>query len=91
MENPEITPIPIKIPEVIRLQGFKIEVRRSANPDGQLQSLEKALKILKRKLEKDGVLREIKERKCFIKPSMIEHIRVGKIERLNELNRKKLL
>jgi len=32
-------------------------------------NVEQALKVLKRKMQKEGILREMKERKCYEKPS----------------------
>ena len=66
--------------------SLKIEVRQFSKPEQQLESLEKALKIFKRKLEKDGILREVKERKYYSKPSEIQRLK-EKEQRKN--NRKK--
>ncbi len=41
-----------------------MEIRVSGN------DLEKALKILKRQVQKDGLLRELKERRFYEKPSV---------------------
>jgi small subunit ribosomal protein S21 len=42
--------------------AYFIEVRNN--------NVEKALRVLKKKLMKDGVMKEIKDRAHFIKPSM---------------------
>ena len=55
----------------LKLNGMKVEVRPSDTKEGQIQNLEKAMKIFKKKLEKDGVLFEAKERRYFTKPSVI--------------------
>ena len=44
------------------MAGYTIEVRNN--------NVEKALRVLKKKLLKDGVMKEIKDRAHFIKPSM---------------------
>jgi ribosomal protein S21 len=67
---------------------LKIEVRQGNNKDEQMQNLEKALKVLKRKLEKDGIMQIIKERRYFTKKSALEHARIAKIERKRELERR---
>ena len=45
----------------VKLTGIKIEVRNN--------NVEKALRILKKKLMKDGVLKELKARQYYEKPS----------------------
>ena len=87
METPKVEIS--KIEESLKFVGLRIEVRPAIGQDAQMFELEKALKVLKRKLEKDNVLRIIKERKYYIKPSQLEHTRINKIRRLNELKRRK--
>ena len=43
------------------MAGYKIEVRNN--------NVEKALRVLKKKLIKDGVMKELKERQYYQKPS----------------------
>ena len=55
----------------LKFKGLVVEVRPSDNKEGQRIQLEKALKVLKKKLEKDGVLMDYKERRYYKKPSEI--------------------
>ena len=64
MENSEIKPV-----EQLRFSAMKVDVRPSDTKEGQMIQVEKALKILKRKMEKDDILRTIKERRYYQKPS----------------------
>lgn len=66
-----------------------IEVRQGNTKAEQMQNIEKALKILKRKLEKDNTMRIIRDRKFYIKPSQLEHTRISKIERRRKLAKRK--
>lgn len=75
--------------EELRFTGFRVEVRQENNKDAQLASLEKALKILKRKMEKDNVLREVKERRYYTKSSQLDHAIRQKIERRKVLARRR--
>jgi len=49
--------------------GLKVEVKLGRNKDDQMFELEKALKVFKRKIEKDNILREYRERRYYTKPS----------------------
>ena len=55
----------------LKLNGLRVEVRPADGKEAQLFQLEKAMKIFKKKLEKDGILFEIKEKRYFTKPSVI--------------------
>jgi len=79
MENSEV-----RVPEPLKFTGMRVEVRPSDTKDGQMIQLEKALKIFKRKLEKDDVLRTIKERRYYTKPSALKRAEAKKAK-----NRKK--
>jgi len=61
MEDSKVIPL--------KFDGLKVEVRPAEGRDAQMFQLEKAMKIFKKKLEKDNVLRIIKERRYYIKPS----------------------
>jgi ribosomal protein S21 len=63
MENVPVVPL--------KLNGLRVEVRPADSKDAQLFQLEKALKIFKKKLEKDGILFEVRERRYYTKPSII--------------------
>ena len=75
--------------EELKFSGMRVEVRPANGKDAQMFELEKALKVLKRKLERDNVLRIIKERRYFVKKSQLEHTRVAKIERRRVLARRR--
>ena len=68
---------------------IKVEVRKMDNPEAQLNAVDKALKIFKRKVEKDGVLFILKDRKYYIKKSALEHARIQRIKRHKELERRR--
>jgi len=74
MEDSKIIPI---VP--IKLNGLRVEVRPAEGKDAQLFQLEKAMKIFKKKLEKDGILFEIKEKRYFTKPSVIKRTAYKKL------------
>jgi len=65
----------------LRLNGMKVEVRPAEGKEAQRLQLEKALKVLKRKLEKDGVLIEYRERRYYKKPSEINREHNKKIKK----------
>lgn len=75
--------------EELKFSGLRIEVRQGNTKDEQMQNVEKAIKILKRKLEKEDVLRIIKERRYFTKPSQLKHAKKQKIERRRYLERRR--
>ena len=52
------------------------------------ENLEKAIKRLKRMVEKEGIIREFKKREYFVKPSAINHQKKVTLER-KLLNKKR--
>ena len=65
----------------LRFTGMKIEVRPSDNKEGQRLHLEKAIKVLKKKIEKDGVLMDYKERRHYKKQSEIKREHAKKVKK----------
>lgn len=63
----------------LKLNGLRVEVRPAEGKDAQLLQLEKAMKIFKKKLEKDGILFEAKERRYYTKPSVIKRTAYKKL------------
>jgi small subunit ribosomal protein S21 len=61
--------------------GVKIEVRNG--------NVEKAMRVLKKKLLKDGLMREMKARQYYEKPSE-KRVRKQKEMRINYLKKQKL-
>lgn len=57
----------------------------------QSEELEKAIKRLKKRIEKEGVLKDLRERKYYKKPSQIRREHILKVRRDREVkkNRKK--
>jgi ribosomal protein S21 len=80
MENSQVTPKIEPRVEPLKFSGMRIEVRPSDTRDGQMIQLEKALKMFKRKLEKDDVLRTIKERRYFTKPSALKRAEAKRLK-----------
>lgn len=72
-----------------KFSALYIEVKPANTPEAQFLSLDKALKIFKRKVEKEGIIRLLKQKKYYIKPSQLEHDRIRKIERRRELRKRK--
>jgi len=70
MENSQITskiePRPI---EPLKFTGLRIDIRLCDNKDSQNREFDKAFKIFKKKVDKDGILFEVKDRRYYIKPS----------------------
>ena len=50
-----------------------VRVRQTNNKDQQDKELDTALKILKKKLAKEGIFQLLKEKRHYIKPSEIRH------------------
>ncbi len=48
--------------------------------------LEKAIKRFKKSIDKEGILKEFKERRYFLKPSTKKHIRNKTLKRKAHLN-----
>jgi len=53
-------------------------------------NLEKALSLLKRKLEKDGLMRELKKRRFYEKPSVKLKSKQREAQKRKAKNRKKM-
>jgi len=51
------------------------------------ESIERALKRFKRKFEKTGVIKEIRERQAYTKPSITSRIQVKKAVYIEKLRR----
>ena len=62
--------------------GIKVDVRNG--------NLEKAMRVLKKKILKEGLLKEIKQRQYYEKPSE-KRVRKAKEMRVNFLKKKKKL
>lgn len=52
--------------------GLKVDVKLGRNKDDQMFELEKALKVFKKKLDKDNILREYRDRRYYTKPSVLK-------------------
>jgi ribosomal protein S21 len=52
-------------------------------------SFERMLKSFLKQVEKDGILKEIKERRYYTKPSEVRHKLIGSIERKKKLERRR--
>jgi ribosomal protein S21 len=76
MDNPKVEQRPV---EPLKLNGIRVEVRPADGKEAQMYQLEKAMKIFKKKLEKDGVLFEVRDRRYFTKPSVVERTRIKKL------------
>lgn len=75
METNEIRP-----PEPLKFSGLKVEVRPSDTMEGQMIQLEKALKIFKRKMEREDIIRMVKDRRYYTKPSAIKRAEAKKLK-----------
>jgi len=58
--------------------GLKVDVRIGRNAEEQMFALEKALKVFKKKLEKDNILREYRDRMYYKKPSEVKRAKAKK-------------
>jgi len=72
-----------------KLGKIRVEIRKMDSPEHQLVALDKALKVFKRKVEKDGILFTLKDRKYYTKPSQLEHAKIQRIKRHKELERRR--
>jgi len=72
-----------------KMGSIRVEVRKADTPEHQLLAVDKAIKVFKRKVEKDGVLFTLKDRKYYTKPSQLEHAKVQRIKRHKELERRR--
>ena len=70
-------------------QGLKIDVARFDGRDRQMIEIDKCLRRLKKKCEKENVIKELKERQYYRKPSEIKREKAKAAKRLMEKNRKK--
>jgi len=71
-------------------QGNRIEVARfDNNRDRQMIELDKCLRRLKKKCEKDNIIKELRERQYYKKPSEVKREKIKNAKRLMEKNRKK--
>ena len=70
-------------------QGTRIEIQKFDNRDRQMIELEKCLRRLKKKCEKDNIVKELKERQYYKKPSEVKREKIKNARRLMEKNRKK--
>ena len=70
-------------------QGTRIEIQKFDSRDRQMIELEKCLRRLKKKCEKDNIIKELKERQYYKKPSEVKREKVKNAKRLMEKNRKK--
>lgn len=52
---------------------MKIEIKQTNNKDKQMIELNKALRKLKKKLDREGVFSILKQKRYFIKYSAIKH------------------
>jgi small subunit ribosomal protein S21 len=65
---------------------LEIKVAKSSSTDEQHKNLEKALKVLKNKFFKTGMTKELRDRKEFLKPSVIKRLEKEKAKRKNKFN-----
>ena len=70
-------------------QGLFIEIPQYNDRDRQMIELEKALKRLKKKIEKDNLIKLLRERQYYRKPSEIKREKKKIAQRLWEKRRKK--
>ena len=52
------------------------------------ENIDRALKKFKRKFEKTGVLRELRSRQAFVKPSVVRRAEVKKAQYVQKLHEK---
>lgn len=94
MTNHYVPPVPTPPPTSTYQQQYKpesskIEVLRFDNKDRQMIELDKCIRRLKKKCEKDNILKELKERQYYKKPSEVRREKAKNARRLMEKNRKK--
>jgi len=85
----EESPIPVVPPAPYIPVSSKIDVLRFDSKDRQMIEIDKCLRRLKKKCEKDNILKELKERQYYRKPSEIKREKIKNAKRLMEKNRKK--
>lgn len=69
------------------LLNFKIFETMIIMPIKEGENIERALKKFKRKFEKTGVLKELRSRKQFVKPSMVKRRNMEKAIYVEQLRR----
>ena len=52
---------------------MRIEIKQAKTQEKQMIELNKALKKLKKKLDREGVFTVLRQKKYFIKPSELKH------------------
>ena len=65
---------------------LEIKVAKGSSSDEQQKNLEKALKVLKNKVFKIGIVKELRDRAEYIKPSVRKRLEVEKAKRKNKFN-----
>ena len=70
-------------------QGLKIDVQKFDSRDRQLIELDKCLRRLKKKCEKENIIKELKERQYYRKPSEVKREKAKNARRLTEKNKQK--
>lgn len=63
---------------------LKINVIIGSTPDEKQKNLEKALKILKNKVFKIGIVKELRDRAEYLKPSVKNRLKIQKAIRKNK-------
>ena len=69
------------------LVNFKIFETMIIMPIKEGENIERALKKFKRKFEKTGVLKELRSRKQFVKPSLVKRRNMEKAIYVEQLRR----
>ena len=64
-------PIPVTYPSPLIFNETRIEVFKFDSRDRQMIELDKCIRRLKKKCEKDNTLKILKERQYFSKPSVL--------------------
>ena len=83
-------PIPVTYPSPLNfLNATRIEVFKFDSRDRQMIELDKCIRRLKKKCEKDNTLKILKERQYYKKPSELRREKMKAAIRLAEKNRKK--
>jgi small subunit ribosomal protein S21 len=65
------------------LTNIEIKVERGSSQEESHKNLEKALKVLKNKMFKIGIVKELRDRKEFTKPSVKKRLQKEKAIRKN--------
>lgn len=63
---------------------LKINVPKGSSSEEQQKNLEKALKVLKNKVFKIGIIKELRDRKEYLKPSVRNRLQKEKAIRKNK-------